>query len=84
MAAQESKINDSVNHPAHYTTGAIECIDAMVAAFGREKVMDYCVINAFKYLWRHNYKGKSIEDREKAVWYLQKSIELGKELLNGC
>ena len=71
---------DMVNHPSHYTTGSIECIDAMVSAFGAEMVSEYCVCNAFKYLWRHRYKGDSIEDREKAIWYLNKSIELDKEV----
>lgn len=26
--------HDPVNHPAHYTTGDIECIDAIMAALG--------------------------------------------------
>lgn len=67
---------DMVNHPEHYTNGSIECIDAMVAAFGKEMVSQYCMCNAFKYLWRYKYKGKSIEDRKKAVWYIEKSISL--------
>ena len=28
------KTNDPVNHPAHYTKGEIECIDAIKAATG--------------------------------------------------
>ena len=27
-------MSDSVNHPAHYTDGDIECIDAIKAALG--------------------------------------------------
>ena len=70
--------NDIVNHPAHYTTGDIECIDAMVASQGKTAVMDYCVCNAFKYIWRHKHKSSEIVDIEKAIWYLHKYLELSK------
>ena len=71
---------DNVNHPTHYTSGAIECIDAMTSAFGPEAVATYCKINAFKYLWRADLKHSSpVEDLSKAKWYLNKSIELLKE-----
>lgn len=68
--------NDAVNHPAHYTRGNVECIDAMISAFGSEYVMDYCLCNSFKYLWRCLYKGKTVEDIQKAQWYLNKWQEL--------
>ena len=74
----ESK-HDNVNHPAHYTSGGIECIDGMVAAFGREYVMHYCLCNAFKYIWRCEHKGKRVEDIQKAVWYLNKWQSLASE-----
>ena len=70
---------NNVDHPSHYNAGNIECIDAMVAAFGAEAVSDFCVCNAFKYIWRHKHKNNSVEDKEKAVWYLNKSIELEEE-----
>mgnify|MGYP003294533142 CR=1 FL=1 len=66
----------NVNHPTHYNEGKIECIDAMVEAFGKEAVQDFCVINAFKYIWRYKHKGNPQEDLEKAIWYLNKNIEL--------
>ena len=65
---------DPVNHPAHYTSGGIECIDAMQAAFGVEVVKDFCLCNAFKYLWRHRNKN-GVEDLKKACWYLNRLIE---------
>lgn len=71
--------SDNVNHPAHYTSGGIECIDGMVAAFGREYVMHYCLCNAFKYIWRCEHKGKRVEDIRKAVWYLNKWQSLAEE-----
>ena len=75
----ETPKNDNVNHPAHYTSGGIECIDGMVAAFGREYVMHYCLCNAFKYIWRCEHKGKRVEDVQKAVWYLNKWQSLASE-----
>jgi len=67
--------NEKVNHPQHYA-GKVECIDAMVAAFGTESVMDFCKINAFKYVWRIGKKDDAVQDAKKAVWYLNKYIEL--------
>lgn len=65
---------DPVNRPEHYTSGGIECIDAMTAAFGDETVKDFCLCNAFKYLWRHRQKN-GVEDLKKARWYLNRLIE---------
>lgn len=64
---------DPVNRPAHYTSGGIECIDAMQAAFGDEAVKDFCLCNAFKYLWRHRSKN-GVEDLKKCRWYLNRLI----------
>ena len=61
---------DEVNHPPHYTQGDIECKDAMIAAFGKDKYETFCKINAFKYLWRSDMKGQPVKDIEKARWYL--------------
>lgn len=71
--------NDPVNHPEHYETNGIECIDAMVASQGKEAVSNYCICNAFKYIWRHQHKGKSIEDIQKAIWYLNKYVEFNED-----
>ena len=65
---------DTVAKPAHYADSKIECIDAMVAAFGKEAVQDYARVNAFKYIWRAHAKGKEKEDIRKAIWYLKYSI----------
>lgn len=64
---------DPVNRPAHYTSGGIECIDAMQAAFGDEAVKAFCLCNAFKHLWRHRNKN-GVEDLKKARWYLNRLI----------
>lgn len=72
--------DDPVNHPKHYTQGDIECIDAMIAAKGIDKVIAFCECNAFKYIWRCNEKN-GIEDIEKAIWYEKKAIELRKRVV---
>lgn len=59
--------NDNVNHPAHYTQGDIECIDAMLSAFGGDAVQEYCICNAFKYLWRPQAQGQERRGREQGA-----------------
>ena len=60
---------DIVNHPSHYETGKFECFDVMREAFGDEAVKNFCICNAFKYLYRHQRKN-GIEDIRKAKWYI--------------
>ena len=67
-------LNDPVNHPAHYTQGGIECIDALKAALGFEGFKSYCRGNIIKYLWRTEHKNK-VQDLKKARWYLDRLIE---------
>jgi hypothetical protein len=69
---------ERVNHPSHYNQGGIECIDAMLSAYGKEDVKAFCKCNAFKYIWRTGQKN-GIEDIEKAIWYLNKYKELSEE-----
>lgn len=59
--------NDPVNHPAHYTSGSVECIDAMVSAFGAAQVAVYAKIAAFKYLWRADHKGGTEDVEAEAM-----------------
>lgn len=67
------KENDAVNHPYHYEgSTSIECIDAMLVAFGSYNVFYFCLQNAFKYLWRHKNKN-GLEDVRKAQWYLDRA-----------
>ena len=66
---------DMVNHPSHYNQGKYECIDVMVETFGKEATMDFCLLNAFKYVWRTGEKNGA-EDVKKADWYLHKFLEL--------
>ena len=74
------KHEDPINHPPHYNNGAIETIDYIVDVLGKHEAMAYCHGNVIKYtgsrLWN---KGKPVQDAKKAVWYLNKMIELMEE-----
>ncbi|GIP38326.1 hypothetical protein J31TS4_16060 [Paenibacillus sp. J31TS4] len=68
-------INDPVNHPAHYTAGSVECIEAIEAAtVGLLAGEAYNTGAAIKYLWRWKRKN-GIEDLRKARWYIDRLIE---------
>jgi hypothetical protein len=70
-------MGETVNHPSHYGTGKLECIEVMQEALGTEKVKSFCIGNAFKYLYRCMSKHSSPEeDVRKAIWYLNKFLEL--------
>ena len=69
---------DVVNNPDHYNTGNVECIEAIEESMTPEAFRGYLKGNCMKYLWRYNYKGKPVEDLQKAQWYL---AELIKELV---
>ena len=68
---------DNVNHPQHYTgdPSGIECIQIT-------RYRDFNIGNAIKYLWRAGLKqessndivDKTIEDLEKAIWYINDEI----------
>lgn len=62
---------DAVEHPPHYTghPSGIECIQIT-------EHMNFCLGNAFKYIWRAGLKGDSVQDLKKAIWYLQREIDL--------
>lgn len=71
---EKKEIQNNVNHPAHYQ-GKNECIDVMVAMFGKEAVKHFCMCNAYKYRFRADKKNGA-EDIKKAEWYESKLIEL--------
>lgn len=77
---------DPVNHPEHYRSNGIECIDAIRAVLTPEQFEGYCRGNAMKYLWRAGKKVKPgqtaeearEEDFAKARWYLDTVIKKWK------
>ena len=57
-----------INHPAHYNNhpSRIEAIDII-------ENFNFCLGNAFKYIFRYQLKGGS-EDLNKALWYLERQV----------
>lgn len=67
---------DMVNHPQHYNRdGAMECIDEMLAVFGKDIVACFCLCNVWKYRYRASDKGHE-EDLSKSDYYMAKYKEL--------
>lgn len=69
------EVPDNINHPAHYTYAKLEIIDAIE---GLE--LPYHLGNALKYIARAGRKdpAKTEEDLRKALWYIERYIELLK------
>ena len=67
--AQLNKLS-KVNHPAHYNSGKIEVIDAIV-----DWELDFIEGNVVKYVTRAKHKGDEINDLKKARWYLDYLIK---------
>ncbi len=70
-------MSEAVNHPKHYNSGKIEVIEFIEdQGFGE----GFSVGNALKYVARAGKKDptKTIEDLEKAVWYINRRIEVLK------
>ena len=66
---------DNIN-PDHYKSEtSLECIEAMEIIFGRDAVIDFCVCNAWKYIWRWKHKNGK-EDLRKADWYLTRAHDM--------
>jgi hypothetical protein len=63
---------DNVTHPAHYTYGGIETIDAIEAWN-----LGFHLGNVVKYVSRAGKKDPAltVEDLRKAAWYLDRAIQ---------
>ena len=72
----DNEVKDVVNNPDHYNTGNIECIEAIEESMSSVAFKGYLKGNCMKYLWRYDYKGKQVEDLQKAGWYLQKLTQV--------
>lgn len=64
--------HDPVNHPAHYTRGGVEVLDA-IEAWG----LNYYRGNVVKYVVRAGHKSADteIEDLQKAAFCLDREIK---------
>ena len=74
--AEEEEEEDVVNNTDHYNTGSIECIEGIQASMSAEAFAGYLKGNCMKYLWRYDYKGKPVEDLQKAGWYLNRLTDM--------
>lgn len=68
---------EEINHPDRYKSGKFECIDVMLDVFGADAVKHFCILNAFKYIWRAKKKN-GVHDIKKSIWYLNKYIDLAE------
>lgn len=66
---------DQVNHPSHYASGSIECIEAIESSMTKEAFAGFLKGNVQKYMWRYESKG-GVESLQKAQWYLNRLILL--------
>lgn len=62
---------NSVERPDHYNQGKFEAID-VIEDWG----LDFHCGNAIKYIARHKHKDQPFEDIEKAIWYLERYLEV--------
>lgn len=72
---EKVEVEDSINQPSHYTSGGIECLDAMQAMLSKDEFIGFLRGNVFKYNWRYKLKN-GIEDLKKAKFYQDKLIEV--------
>ena len=66
-------MSEQVNHPQHYNAGNIEAID--VSEDWKLNCSLGCVV---KYSCRAEFKDSTIQDLEKASWYLNREIQRRK------
>ena len=68
--------NDIINHPAHYTDGKFETIEAL-----ESWRLGYHLGNAVKYISRAGKKSKDteLEDLRKARWYIKRYLDHHQE-----
>ena len=64
---------DSVDNPAHYNKGGVECIDAIRGSMSAEAFRGFLKGNVMKYMFRYEAKN-GLEDLRKARWYLERLI----------
>ena len=68
------KTSEAVNSPAHYTSGKVECIDAIESMLSKDEFIGFLRGNILKYQWRYKIKN-GVEDLKKAQWYFDRLIK---------
>lgn len=75
---------EQVNHPSHYKIpGRKECIIEMQERFGTYQTFIFCLMNAYKYLYRAGLKDNVPEEQDiqKARWYHDYAMTIGDGLM---
>lgn len=70
---------EQVNHPSHYCkAGRKECIVEMEEKYGIPATVGFCLMNAYKYLYRAGDKvgNSALQDESKARWYFDYANKL--------
>lgn len=67
---EEPKEGNMVNHPSHYNIGKYEVIDVI-----DDWELGFSLGNAVKYIARAGHKWNTVEDLEKAIFYIQHEID---------
>ena len=70
----ETKMDQAVNHPNHYTNGTIEVIDYLRDKLTPDQFLGFCMGNVLKYTSRWQFKD-GLQDLKKADVYLKWAIE---------
>jgi hypothetical protein len=68
-------MSEKIDHPPHYNKGKIEAIDII-----EDWDLNFNLGNVIKYVLRAPYKGKMIEDLQKASWYISHEINRIKRM----
>ncbi len=63
--------DDKVDHPKHYNQGSIEVID-----FIEDQRLGFHLGTVIKYICRAPHKGDPETDLKKALWYLQRAVDM--------
>lgn len=66
-------MSEQINHPQHYNPGKIEAIDVI-----EDWNLNFSLGCVVKYICRAEYKNSTIQDLEKALWYLTREVERRK------
>ena len=75
-------MTEYINHPPHYLKGdRKECIVEMEEKYGAEMTAVFCLMNAYKYLYRAGEKdgNSEMQDNLKAKWYFDYANKLIKK-----
>ncbi len=67
--------NSNINHPSYYNNNSLETIEVIKGSLSKEEYSGFLKGNILKYVSRADFKGKAVEDLEKAKWYLDELIK---------